>query len=151
MQLSYVTANPRWNGVDPATSVQHWKARWLVGFRELVESMVRPAGIEPATYGFEARRSIQLSYGRNQTQHESCSGKTCQGCEKQVEPLPPRENLIGYLCDGLFLRLNGLIGSRLILRQTLPQHILNLIDERFSAGKRRPLRIRPNSLGNGLH
>ncbi len=32
--------------------------------KDSMKSLARPAGFEPAAYGFEVRRSIHLSYGR---------------------------------------------------------------------------------------
>ena len=38
--------------------------------------VVRPAGLEPAAYWFEASHSIQLSYGRTRTKNHSTGANT---------------------------------------------------------------------------
>ena len=49
---------------DWASSDRVARAEGADGLRNPAKELVRPAGIEPATYGFEVRRSVQLSYGR---------------------------------------------------------------------------------------
>src|SRR4051794_7397727 len=65
---------------------------------------VRPAGLEPTTYGSEDRRSIQLSYGRDGVDHPT-------GRLSPQEFVRPRRPRGASKCSRVTIQAVGAIGA----------------------------------------
>ena len=62
--------------------------------------MVRPEGLEPPAYWFEASRSIQLSYGRVETESAILSRLRVVSSERYGAAVPEHDPAIAMLESG---------------------------------------------------
>ena len=62
--------------------------------------MVRPEGLEPPAYWFEASRSIQLSYGRAETESAILSRLRVVSSERHGAAVPGHDPAIAMLESG---------------------------------------------------